>query len=45
MTAGRFPMLPAMACPEQMIRRPLRDVSAGLTLHTADYVAREERQA
>lgn len=44
MTAGRFPISPAMACPEQMIRRPLRDLGAGLTLHTAGYVAREERQ-
>lgn len=44
MTAGRFPISPAMARPEQMIRRPLRDLSAGLTLNTADYVVREDRK-
>jgi len=32
MTAGRFPVSPAMARPEQMIRHPLRDLIAGLTL-------------
>lgn len=43
MTASRSPISPAMAGPEQMIRRPLRDLSAGLTLHIADYIAREDR--
>lgn len=32
MTDGRFPVSPAMAGLEQMIRRPLRDLIAGLTL-------------
>ncbi|ODQ40795.1 hypothetical protein [Burkholderia ubonensis] len=32
MTAGRFPVSPAIAWPEQAIRRPLCDLIAGLTL-------------
>jgi hypothetical protein len=44
MAAVRFPISPVMARPEQIIRRPLRDLSAGLTLHTADYAAREDRK-
>ncbi|MCA8275035.1 hypothetical protein LGN17_21350 [Burkholderia sp. AU30280] len=32
MTAGRFPVSPAMARPEQRICRPLRDLIEGLTL-------------
>ena len=44
MTADRFPMLPAMARPEQVSRWSLLDLSAGLTLHTAGYIAREDRK-